>query len=257
MSTISRRMQQAHSGVLQDGEVSDVFNITNYRGGIGSVTTGVDILSHGGMVQITNAIEDGMWYYYDTEIGATYEISNGNDDIGGTAINDPYTSNSYTGTENISTQVTNSLTSWTKTGFTLGINVSPHSGINEYYQQTNTSTTHHIYTAYSWRRAKHFFDVVKYTGNGASSRQIAHGLGSAPGMIWCKAISPNSEFMCYHRGAAGGVNPHLYGHHLKNTSWSSTGAWAQTAPTASNFSVGGSVPSANETILVPNVLFIS
>ena len=252
MSTISRRMQQAHSGVLQDGEVSDVFNITNYRGGIGSVTTGVDILSHGGMVQITNAIEDGMWYYYDTERGATYEIANGNDDIGGTAINSPYTSNSYTGTENISTQVTNSLTSWTNTGFTLGINVSPHSGINEYYQQTNTSTTHHIYTAYSWRRAKHFFDVVKYTGNGASSRQIAHGLGSAPGMIWCKAISTNSEFMCYHRGAADGVNPHLYGHHLKNTSWSNTGAWAQTAPTASNFSVGGSVPSANETTLNDN-----
>ena len=140
------------------------------------------------MVQITNAIEDGMWYYYDTERGATYEISNGKGDIGGTAINSPYTSNAYTGTENISTQVTNSLTSWTNTGFTLGINVAPHSGINEYYQQTNTSTTHHIYTAYSWRRAKHFFDVVKYTGNGASSRQIAHGLGSAPGMIWCKDI---------------------------------------------------------------------
>ena len=149
MSTISRRMQQAHSGVLQDGEVSDVFNITNYRGGINFVSTGVDIGTHGGMVQITNAIEDGMWYYYDTERGATYEIANCNDDIGGTAINSPYTSNSYTGTENISTQVTNSLTSWTNTGFTLGISVSPHSGINEYYQQTNTSTTHHIYTALS------------------------------------------------------------------------------------------------------------
>ena len=44
MSTIARRMQQAHSGVLQDGEVSDVFNITNYRGGTSLVSTGVDIL---------------------------------------------------------------------------------------------------------------------------------------------------------------------------------------------------------------------
>ena len=87
MSTIARRMQQAHSGVLQDGEVSDVFNITNYRGGTSFVSTGVDILSHGGMVQITNAIEDGMWYYYDTERGATYEIANGHDDVLGTAHN--------------------------------------------------------------------------------------------------------------------------------------------------------------------------
>ena len=240
MSTIARRMQQAHSGVLQDGEVSDVFNITNYRGGIGSVTTGVDILSHGGMVQITNALEDGMWYYYDTERGATYEIANGNDDVGGIAIGAGYTSNTYTGTENISTQVTNSLTSWTNTGFTLGINVSPHSGINAYY---GIGSTNKIYTAYSWRRAKHFFDVVKYTGNGASSRQIPHGLGSAPGMIWCKRISHSEEFFIYHRGAAGGTNPHLYGQYLTKASWTVSGGWAQTAPTASNFSVGGSLPS--------------
>jgi len=252
MSTISRRMQQAHSGVLQDGEVSDVFNITNYRGGINFVSTGVDIGTHGGMVQITNAIEDGMWYYYDTERGATYEISNGKGDILGTSAGSGYTSNAYTGTENISTQVTNSLTGFVTQSGHYGFTLGNSGNINEVYQGNSTANMQHIYTAYSWRRAKHFFDVVKYTGNGASSRQIAHGLGSAPGMIWCKAISTNSEFMCYHRGSAGGVNPHLYGHHLKNTSWSSTGAWAQTAPTASNFSVGGAVPSANETTLNDN-----
>ena len=193
MSTIARRMQQAHSGVLQDGEVSDVFNITNYRGGIGSVTTGVDILSHGGMVQITNAIEDGMWYYYDTERGATYEIANGNDDVLGTAIGAGYTSNSYTDPLNQNNQVSNSLTSWTNSGFTLGASTS----INAQYGVGNENR---IYTAYSWRRAKHFFDVVKYTGNGASSRQIPHGLGSAPGMIWCKPTGTVEEFFVYHRG---------------------------------------------------------
>ncbi len=236
MSTIARRMQQAHSGVLQDGEVSDVFNITNYRGGTSFVSTGVDILSHGGMVQITNAIEDGMWYYYDTERGATYEIANGNDDVLGIAIGAGYTSNSYTDPLNQNNQVSNSLTSWTNSGFTLGASTS----INAQYGAGNENR---IYTAYSWRRAKHFFDVVKYTGNGASSRQIAHGLGSAPGMIWCKPTGTVEEFFVYHRGAAGGVNPHLYGQYLTKSSWSSTAGWAQTAPTASNFSVGGSLPS--------------
>ena len=236
MSTIARRMQQAHSGVLQDGEVSDVFNITNYRGGTSFVSTGVDILSHGGMVQITNAIEDGMWYYYDTERGATYEIANGNDDVLGTAIGAGYTSNSYTDPLNQNNQVSNSLTSWTNSGFTLGASTS----INAQY---GVGSTNKIYTAYSWRRAKHFFDVVKYTGNGASSRQIAHGLGSAPGMIWCKPTGTVEEFFVYHRGAAGGVNPHLYGQYLTKASWTLSGGWAQTAPTASNFSVGGSLPS--------------
>ena len=239
MSTIARRMQQAHSGVLQDGEVSDVFNITNYRGGTNFVSTGVDIETHGGMIQITNAIEDGMWYYYDSERGPNYQIANGNDDVGGTSTNAPYTTNSYSGTENISTEVVGSLAFTSQSGH-YGFTLGQAGSINATYAAGNENR---IYTAYSWRRAKHFFDVVKYTGNGASSRQIAHGLGSAPGMIWCKPTGTVEEFFVYHRGAAGGVNPHLYGQYLAKTSWTLSGGWAQTAPTASNFSVGGSLPS--------------
>ena len=234
--SIWRKFSKGGSG---DGDVSNVFNITNYRGGSGFVSTGVDIGTYGGMIQITNAIEDGMWYYYDSERGANYQIANGNDDVGGTSTNAPYTTNSYSGTENISTERVGSLAFTSQSGhygFTLGQDGT----INATYAAGNENR---IYTAYSWRRAKHFFDVVKYTGNGTSSRQIAHGLGSAPGMIWCKRISNHEEFFVYHRGAAGGVNPHLYGQYLAKTSWTLSGGWAQTAPTASNFSVGGSLPS--------------
>ena len=234
--SIWRKFSKGGSG---DGDVSNVFNITNYRGGSGFVSTGVDIGTYGGMIQITNAMEDGMWYYYDSERGANYQIANGNDDVLGTLIGAGYTTNSYSGTENISTERVASLAFTSQSGhygFTLGQDGT----INATY---GVGSTNKIYTAYSWRRAKHFFDVVKYTGDGASSRQIPHVLGSAPGMIWCKRISNHEEFFVYHRGAAGGVNPHLYGQYLAKTSWTSTGGWAQTAPTTSNFSVGGSLPS--------------
>jgi len=250
MSTISRRMQQAHSGVLQDGEVSDVFNVTNYVGNQSTkfVGTGnVDILTHGGMVQITHALRDGMWYYYDTERGATYEIENGNDGTSSAQATSGlnYTNPAYSAPQNQNNQVTNSLTSWATgaaSAGAIGFNIGNSSSING---PTNAGSNNiNIYTAYSWRKAKHFFDVVKYTGNGASSRQIAHGLGSAPGMIWCKSIDTVEEFFIYHRSANGGTNPHLYGANLSKNAFATTSAWAQTAPTSSNFSVGGSFSSS-------------
>ncbi len=45
-----------------------------------------------------------------------------------------------------------------------------------------------------WKRAPGYFDVVAYTGNGASNRQISHNLGVQPEMIWIKCRSATDSW---------------------------------------------------------------
>ena len=53
-----------------------------------------------------------------------------------------------------------------------------------------------------WKQAG-FFDVVTYTGDGATDRDIAHGLGSEPGMIIIKRTDSAESWIVYHRSAEG------------------------------------------------------
>ena len=69
--------------------------------------------------------------------------------------------------------VADGLQSFTSTGFTLG----PDSAVNG-----NPDT----YVGWSFARAARFFDVVTYTGDGTSNRQISHALGISPGMVVVK-----------------------------------------------------------------------
>jgi len=61
------------------------------------------------------------------------------------------------------------------------------------------------YDFYNFKRAKNFFDLVMYTGNG-SNRTIAHGLTVVPEMIWIKCRSEAQSFSVYHSGL--GSNRH-------------------------------------------------
>ena len=54
------------------------------------------------------------------------------------------------------------------------------------------------YVSWTFRKKEKFFDVLNYTGNGASSRAISHGLGSTPAFIWIKATSGSDHWYCYH-----------------------------------------------------------
>jgi hypothetical protein len=56
---------------------------------------------------------------------------------------------------------------------------------------------------YSFTRAKSFFDVVTYTGDGSASRDITHGLGVVPEMIWVKKRSGVEGWAVYHKKNAG------------------------------------------------------
>ena len=61
--------------------------------------------------------------------------------------------------------------------FNTGFEIQTHSSIND-----NNAT----YISHAWARARGFFDVVAYTGNGQNGQQIKHNLGVAPELTFIK-----------------------------------------------------------------------
>ena len=96
----------------------------------------------------------------------------------------------------------------------------------------NTSAA--TYASWTFRKAPKFFDVVTYTGNDVAGRQIAHNLGSVPGMIIVKAINAPSAWVVYHRSV--GNTKFLY---LNSTAGEQTAAnlWNNTTPSSTAFTV--------------------
>ena len=96
-------------------------------------------------------------------------------------------------------------------------------------------------SAYSWmwRRAPNFFDVVSYIGDGVAGRTVSHNLGVAPEMMWVKGRDISGSWPVYHKdidvsyllwldlssAIAGPYSP---------------GAWNNTAPTSTEFTVSSS-----------------
>ena len=149
----------------------EVFNTFVYTGtgGANTVNTGLDIAGEGGLVWVKTRTGNRHHMLFDTERGANHEFA---------------TSSSSASNNNTSLNQT-----FTSTGFTFNNN---HNDVN------NSSND---YVAWSFRKAKGFFDVVTFTqASGTPTNQrISHSLGSAPGMIWMKCTSATRDWFCYHR----------------------------------------------------------
>lgn len=63
------------------------------------------------------------------------------------------------------------------------------------------------YVSWTFRKQAKFFDIVTYTGNGASQRSISHSLGAAPGMVIVKSLSNAQNWYVTHR--RGGSDPSM------------------------------------------------
>mgnify|MGYP003137244886 CR=1 FL=1 len=112
--------------------------------------------------------------------------------------------------------------SFSSSGFTVGNANS-----------TNYNTKRHV--SYAFKEEPGFFDIVTYSGNGSSSRNISHGLGCKPGMIWIKMLDGTDGWRVYHHG----TGPEYY--HTLNTNAAradDVNHWEDTAPTDSVFTVG-------------------
>ena len=182
--------------------VEDVFNtyLTTGAGSAITVVNDIDLSGEGGLVWTKPRNTTGYHVLFDTARGANKGI--------------------YTNDVDAESTISNWL-SFNNNGFTIGTS-----------NNLATSTT----TGVSWtfRKAKKFFDVVTYTGNGAN-RTIAHNLGSVPGMIIVKRTNTTGAWQVYHRSLAN--TEYLV---LNTTAAKATGAtrWNSTTPTSTEFSLG-------------------
>ncbi len=97
------------------------------------------------------------------------------------------------------------------------------------------------FVGWTFKDQEKFFTQVEYTGT-SSTQQIAHNLGSVPGMIMVKQISNgggSANWRVYHRKLNDGTNPENYIIYLnlQNGETSEPQAFGA-APTATHFTVG-------------------
>ena len=147
------------------------FDTTTYSGtgATQTITNNVDLSTDGGLVWIKDRNLAKWHKLYDTERGATKALFSNETDAENT--------NSTT------------LTSFNSNGFTLGTGgAGNNSSVNE------SSGT---YVAWTFKKASNFFDVVTYTGNGAT-QNVSHSLGSDVGMLIIKSTSAGNWFV-WHR----------------------------------------------------------
>jgi hypothetical protein len=108
------------------------------------------------------------------------------------------------------------------------------------------STTLHAYQhAKMFKRAKGFFDVVAYTGNGTAGRTVNHSLSVAPEMMWVKRRNTggnDSHWTVYHHGLDNdGDGLPATDYILLDTDDAEAdyiGLWNDTAPSSSVFTLG-------------------
>ena len=138
--------------------IEDVISTYLYTGTGSSqtITNNIDTSTYGGLVWIKGRSGATGHRLTDTARGATKSLE----------------------TNDTTAQATEStgLTAFGTTGFTIGADAD---------YNTNTST----YVSWTLRKQAKFFDVLTYTGSGASGKTASHNLGSSPGCIIIKRTS--------------------------------------------------------------------
>ena len=207
-------------GASKKTYLDDVFS-TYLHVGTGSAKTinnGIDLAGEGGLIWGKSRSHSHWNILTDTERGANKAIYSDRD-----AAEHTYSSN-------------NTITSFNSNGFSVG---SDPSGSLNYAESGGNKLS-----AWTFRRAKGFFDVVTYTGNG-SARTIAHSLGSVPGLIISKSTSESGNWNVYHRST--GASKYLELQSSNDVEGDYSFAWNDTAPTATHFSLGaGNGPEFNK-----------
>ena len=197
--------------------IEDVFSTYLYtgNGSTQTITNGIDLSGEGGMTWIKSRSLAYSHRVFDTVRGATKFL---------------VTNDTLAEDTNAST-----LTSFSSLGFSVGASTA----VNE-----NTTT----YASWTFRKAPKFFDVVTYTGNGATGRNISHALGSVPGFVVVKLTSTTGNWNCIHRQNGSSwtalqLNSTAAGGSPSASVWGDGVSFI--APTSANFTVGSVANNTN------------
>ena len=223
--SIARKILMGAAGAGGDKTyVDDVFSIdVNIGTGVypsgGSnqtITNGIDLAGEGGMVWHKSRNYSARNVIWDTERGNTKHLYTDGSNAETTDTVDP------------------PLASFNSDGFTLGDGSSGWDLNRSPYTQAN----------WTFRKQKGFFDVVTWTGDGSSNRQISHSLSSIPGCIMVKNLTDGAEdWLVYHRSLGDTTLDERYKALFLNRDTpqdESEAYWFGTNPTSTNFTVGAS-----------------
>jgi len=182
--------------------IEDVFSTWLYNGDSSTqtITNGIDLSTKGGLVWSKYRISSFIHNFFDTARGVQKTLCSNNTDAQATE--------------------TQGLTAFNSDGYTIGP-----------WSQINSSSG--SFVSWTFREQPKFFDVVTYTGNGATNRTVAHNLGSTPGCIIVKRTDDAGDWWVYHRSL--GATKYLT---LNSSSSEATyGIWGNTNPTSTDFTV--------------------
>jgi hypothetical protein len=184
--------------------VEDVFSTWLYtgNGSTQTITNGIDLSGKGGLVWLKARSASSYNLITDSVRGATAALR-----AESTAAN-----------ENVAGR------SFYSTGFDIN------GSSNNYGNGTNTT-----YVSWTFREQPKFFDVVTYTGDGASPRAISHNLGSAPGCVIIKQTNAVNDWCVWHTATGNDSSASL---NLTNAF--ATFAQRIKSVTSTTFSVGNS-----------------
>lgn len=153
--------------------VEDVFSAYTYTGNgtTQTITNGIDLSTHGGLVW-TKGRNNTEWnYLIDNVRGITKFLHSNSTNAEGTGVS--------------------MINSFNSNGYSIGNS----SGFN---------LSNNTMASWTFRKAAKFFDVVTYTGDGVNGRQIPHNLGIAPGMVIIKRTDASENWVVCHRGSGSG-----------------------------------------------------
>jgi hypothetical protein len=151
--------------------IEDVMSVWLYAGtsATQTITNGIDLAGKGGLVWAKDRTAANSHQLYDTVRGVQKRL-----------ITDQTAAQ---GTE------TSGITAFNSNGWTMGAQ----------YEINGSGSN---YVSWTFRKQPKFFDVVTYTGNGASFKIINHSLGSAPGFVVIKRTDAAGDWYCARRDAS-------------------------------------------------------
>ena len=202
--TVDQALQYVKAGTWPSPPlfIEEMFSTYLYTGNSSTqtITNNINLSGSGGLVWCKDRVTVDNHFLSDTALGTGKDL----------ASNTDFSATTQTG-----------ITAFNTTGFTLG-NIA------------NANTSGRNYVSWTFREQPKFFDIVTYTGNGAT-QTINHNLGTTPGVIFCKSITSNRYWVVYHRSLGAGNFLKL---NLTDAASANTDPWNNTAPTATSFSVG-------------------